>query len=150
MISLVLVCIVRKIIREWLEWILYKDCDYESYRLYQEKIMKMKRYRNNVGVHLASFNTYLVLGCYDECPKEIDELDRLSSRMSGKQAVTYGLLKVDYLLETSNSYSDLAKEIDQIDEAFHKLKKISKNEKVTIQKGIMTRTYLADVICCEL
>lgn len=138
-----IVSIVWKSISEWIEWIIYTECDYESYRLSQEKTIKMKRNRNNVKSHLSLFNTYLVLGRYDECQKEINELDRLSSRMSDMQAILYGFHKADYLLETSNSYPDVIKEINQITETFNKLEKISMNEKNVIQNGIMTREYLA-------
>lgn len=138
-----IVSIVWKSISEWIEWIIYTECDYESYRLSQEKTIKMKRNRNNVKSHLSLFNTYLVLGRYDECQKEINELDRLSSRISGRQAIIYGFQKIDYLLETSNSYPDVIKEINQITETFNKLEKISMNEKNVIQNGIMTREYLA-------
>lgn len=131
-------------IKGWVEWIKYEECDYESYRLYQEKAIKMKKYRNDVGAHLLLFDTYLILGCYDECQKEINELDRLSSRISGRQAIIYGFQKIDYFLETSNSYSDVIKEITQITETFNKLGKISINEKNVIQNGIMTREYLAE------
>lgn len=135
--------LVWKKIKGWVEWIKYEKCDYESYRLYQEKAVKKKKYRNDVGAHLLLFDTYLVLGCYDECQKEINELDRLSSRISGRQAIIYGFQKIDYLLETSNSYPDVIKEINQITETFNKLEKISMNEKNVIQNSIMTREYLA-------
>lgn len=139
-----IVSIVWKSISEWIEWIIYTECDYESYRLSQEKTIKMKRNRNNVKSHLSLFNTYLVLGRYDECQKEINVLDRLSSRMSDRQAILYGFHKADYLLETSNSYPDVIKEINQITETFNKSEKISQDEKNVIQNGIMTREYLAE------
>ncbi len=139
-----IVSIVWKSISEWIEWIIYTECDYESYRLSQEKTIKMKRNRNNVKSHLSLFNTYLVLGRYDECQKEINELDRLSSRMSDMQTILYGFHKADYLLETANSYPDVIKEINQIAETLDKSEKISQDEKNVIQKGIMTHTYLAE------
>ena len=102
-ISLLLAHLVLRLvwakIKGWVEWIKYEECDYESYRLYQEKAVKKKKYRNDVGAHLLLFDTYLVLGCYDECQKEINELDRLSSQISGRQAIIYGFQKIDYLLK---------------------------------------------------
>lgn len=141
--SLVLPPVWKKI-KGWVEWIIDEECDYESYRLFEEKAIKMKKHRNDVGAHLSLLHTYLALGCYDECQKEINELDRLSSQISGRHAIIYGFQKIDYLLETSNSYPDVIKEINQMTETFKKLENISENEKNIIQNGIMAREYLAE------
>ena len=141
--SIFLACIIYRMFNEWTNWVIWGKCDLESYRIYLEKILKMKRNRNNVNLHLSLLYSYLILGCYDECQKEINELSGLYSQMSDVQKLEYQLLHIDYLAAL-NGYSSLEKEIGEITELLNKTEKIHRNEKVRVQKSITIRKYLME------
>lgn len=141
--SILLACIIWRILNEWIKWIVWEKCDFESYRIYQEKVIKVKRNRNKVKLHLSLLNSYLILGYYDQCKKELDESSKLYTQMSDIQKLNYQFLYIDYLA-AFNGYSSLEKEIEQVSEVLNGAEKIGGNERSRAQKSIALRKYLAE------
>lgn len=142
-VTFVLAVIIWKLIRAWILWIVLDQCDFESYRIYQEKILRMKRNRNNAKLYLSIFQTYLVLGCHDECQSVIDELNRLHEKLSDLQKINYQLLYIDYL-SVEKGYPALKEDIEKAAEAFAGLEKLPQERKDKLQLSIAIRKAFAE------
>ncbi len=141
--SILLACSIWRILNEWIKWNVWEKCDFESYRIYQEKVIKMKKNSNKIKLHLSLLNSYLILGYYDQCKRELDETSKLYTQMSDIQKLNYHFLYIDYLAAFTG-YSSLEKEIEQLLEVLNGLEKIGNKEKNRAQKSIALRKYLAE------
>lgn len=69
----------------WKDWIIWDKCDFEANREYLQRLLKQKRFQENIKLHLGMLFTDLVLGRYEESWQEIEKLNGVERRLSNMQ-----------------------------------------------------------------
>lgn len=87
----------------WSVWIRYEQCDICAHAQYIKSCLLKKRYKGNITLHIQWLYDCLVLGKYDECGQEIEELHRLENRLKPLQKLEIQLYYIDYLLAVNET-----------------------------------------------
>lgn len=127
----------------WKKWIIQEKCDFEAQEAYVISLLKQKRFKEKVSLHMELLFTSLVLGKYDESQQEIEELYRLNNRLNSMQRLQLQLWHIDYMLSV-NKMADSKKELENIERFLEKLSGISDKIRQKSQRNINLRKYLAE------
>lgn len=125
----------------WCVTVTYKQCDWDSYRVYLERTLK--RSRNSVRLHLSLLYTELVLGRYDECQAEIEEINRLEKRLSEEQKIVFKQHCIGYLYWTGDRDSSSEK-LTEMSEMLQSAEKINENTRRALEENILLYKYLLE------
>lgn len=118
----------------WCVTITKQQCDWDSYRVYLER--SLKRNRNSVRLHLDLLYTELVLGRYDECQAEIEEINRLENRLSEGQKIVFKQHCIGYLYWTGDRDSGSEK-LKEMSEMLQSAEKINENTRKALEENIL-------------
>lgn len=121
-------------------------CDFEAHREQYRRLLAKKKYRRYARFHLELLFTCLILGRYEECLHEIEELHLLERRvggLSGKHKLQLHLWSIDYMLSV-NETEYLGRELEEAREALERLGGIRDKRRWRIGERIRLRQYLAE------
>ncbi len=127
----------------WSEWCVHQVCDFEIYRVFIERLLKRRIRKKNARLHLNLFTACLILGRYEECQTEIDEIKRLQNRLSKKNRIIFRLFYVNYLCWTQDSGSP-NEELKEISEMLQSLEKIKADERKELENNVLFYGYLSE------
>lgn len=124
----------------WRNWIIYDKCDFQAYEKYVLSILKRKRSKENVNLHMSLLSVSLVLGKYDESKQEIDELHRLDSRLKPAQRLEVQLYNICYMASV-NETTSLNTELENAKNTLQKLSDKSDRIRQVYQRSIKFHQY---------
>lgn len=127
----------------WKNWIIQEKCDFEAQEAYVISLLKQKRFKEKVSLHMELLFTSLVLGKYDESQQEMEELQRLDRRLNNMQRLQLQLWHIDYMISV-NEMATLKRELENIEKSLAKLNGISDKVKQKKQSDIDLRKYIIE------
>ncbi len=122
----------------WMHWIKYEQCDILAYEQYY--LRALKRNKKAVDLHKELLYDELVLGKYDECRREIEELHQLESRLKPLQRIEIQLYYIDYLMAV-NITEPLHTELENAENLLASISVKRDEIKQAYQRGISFRRY---------
>lgn len=138
-VDIILFCIMNL----WKKWIIHEKCDFEAQESYVVSLLKQKRYKEKVSLHMELLFISLVLGKYDESQQEIEELQRLNDRLNSMQKLQLLLWNIDYMISV-NKTADIKTELENVEKFLAKLGGISDKIRQKSQRNINLRKYLIE------
>lgn len=143
-IFVLLICrIIYVVTSWWFRSVTNQMCDWDSYRVYLERTLKMKRNKNSVKLHLNLFAAEVVLGRYDECRAELEEINRLEDRLPEREKFIFMQYYISYLYWTKD-WDSLREKSKEISEMLQSAENIQGNEKEVLEEKILLYGYLME------
>ena len=140
----VFVCVTFYYIMDiWKSWIIWDKCDFEANKEYLLRLLKQKRFKENIKLHLGLLFTDLVLGRYEESQQEIEKLNGLERRLSNMQRLQLRLWHIDYMISVKETDS-LKKELEEAQKDLEQLERIRDKRREKVRKEISQRRYLIE------
>lgn len=139
----ILICVdiaINCIMDLWRKWIIFEKCDFQAQEKYVLSLLKRKRFKNNINLHIELLADSLILGKYDESKQEIEELRRLDSGLKAIQRVAVQFYNIDYMISV-NETATLHAELENAENTLRKLSGISDRIKQTYQRNLRLRQY---------
>lgn len=127
----------------WKDWIIWDKCDFEANREYLQRLLKQKRFQENIKLHLGMLFTDLVLGRYEESWQEIEKLNGLERRLSNMQRLQLRLWHMDYMISVKET-DLLQKELEEAKKDLEQLKGIREKRRQKVRREISQRRYLIE------
>lgn len=122
----------------WTLWIKYDQCDILADEQYNLSLLKKNK--KNVILHKNLLHDSLLLGKYDECRQEIEELHQLESRLKPLQRIEIQLYYIDYLMAV-NITEPLHTELENAENLLASISVKRDQMKQAYQRGIRFRRY---------
>lgn len=123
----------------WNIWNKYEQCDFLTEERYIKSLLK-KRNKGNINLHKILMYDCLVLGKYDECRQEFEELHRLENRLKPLQRLEVQLYYIDYLYAV-NETEPLHAELENAENLLSSINIKRGQTKQALQRGIKIRRY---------